>query len=104
MGKTGHCSLATFACDQLTTPNLSTLMLVNRDRISFAIAELSPAGIDQATKDAKKNGTFVPLCGASLAAPRCVSSIPGTPVGVQHYILQPRRRRVRAWSPFVGGW
>ena len=56
-GKTGHYSLATFACDQLTAPKLSKLILANRDRISFAIAELSPAGIDQATKDAKKNGT-----------------------------------------------
>jgi hypothetical protein len=60
-GKTGHYSLATFACDQLTAPKLQKLMLANRDRVSFAIAELSPAGIDQATKDAKKQGTFVPL-------------------------------------------
>jgi len=60
-GKTGHYSLSTFACDQVTAPKLSKLMLANRDRISFAIAELSPAEIDQATKDAKKQGTFVPL-------------------------------------------
>jgi hypothetical protein len=60
-GKTGHYSLSTFACDYVTAPRLSTLMLANRDRVSFAIAELSPADIDQATKDAKKNGTFVPL-------------------------------------------
>lgn len=60
-GKTGHYSLATFACGQVTAPKLSTLMTVNRDRISFAIAELSPADIDRATKDAKKQGSFVPL-------------------------------------------
>jgi hypothetical protein len=60
-GKTGHYSLATFACCLLTAPKLQRLMLANRDRISFAIGELTPAGIDQATKDAKTNGTFVPL-------------------------------------------
>ena len=76
-GKTGHYSLATFACDQLAAPKLSTLMLANRDRISFAIAELSPAGIDQATKDAKKNGTFVPLADVPDVIWKNTAKVPG---------------------------
>ena len=76
-GKTGHYSLATFACDQLAVPKLSTLMLANRDRISFAIAELSPAGIDQATKDAKKNGTFVPLADVPDVIWKNTAKVPG---------------------------
>lgn len=62
-GKTGHYSLATFACDQITAsaPNLKRLMKANRDRISFAVAELDPKGIDAATKQAKQQGGFVPL-------------------------------------------
>lgn len=60
-GKTGHYGIATFACDQVLSPKLAKLMVANRDRVSFSIAELDPKGIDQATKDAKKEGGFVPL-------------------------------------------
>jgi hypothetical protein len=76
-GKTGHYSLATFACDQLTAPKLSNLMLANRDRISFAIAELSPAGIDKATKEAKQKGTFVPLADVPDVIWKNTAKVPG---------------------------
>lgn len=60
-GKTGHYTLATVACTQVVTPTLRTLMAANQDRISFPAAGLSPGDIDQATKDAKQHGGFVPL-------------------------------------------
>lgn len=60
-GKTGHYGLATFACDRVSSPTLRTLMVANRDRISFPVAGLSPGAIDQATKDAKQHRGFVPL-------------------------------------------
>lgn len=60
-GKTGHYSIATFACDHLNSPKLRKLMVANRNRISFSIAELDPKGINEATIEAKKEGTFVPL-------------------------------------------
>jgi hypothetical protein len=60
-GKTGHYSTATFACDHVVAPKLKKLMLANRNRVSFAVAELDPKGIDTATKEAKNDGTFVPL-------------------------------------------
>jgi hypothetical protein len=60
-GKTGHYGIATFACDHVLSPKLKKLMVANRDRVSFSIAELDPKGIDQATKDAKNEGGFVPL-------------------------------------------
>jgi len=60
-GKTGHYSLATFACDQISgnASNLRQLIKANRNRISFV--ELDPKQIDEATKAAKQDGGFVPL-------------------------------------------
>jgi hypothetical protein len=60
-GKTGHYGIATFACDHVQSPKLKKLMVANRDRVSFAIAELDVKGIDEATKHAKQEGGFVPL-------------------------------------------
>jgi hypothetical protein len=60
-GKTGHYSIATFACANVTSPNLKTLMTANVDRISFPAADLDPQSIDAKTKDAKAKAHFVPL-------------------------------------------
>jgi hypothetical protein len=62
-GKTGHYSLAAAACLQtsLLSAKLEKLLAANQDRISFVGLDLDPKVIDQATKDAKKQGTFVPL-------------------------------------------
>ena len=62
-GKTGHYSLATFACQEISgaAPKLQALMLANQNRISFAEADLVPKDIDAATKRAKQEGRFVPL-------------------------------------------
>jgi len=62
-GKTGHYTLATFACEQISnaSPMLQALMLANQNRISFAEADLVPRDIDEATKRAKQEGRFVPL-------------------------------------------
>ncbi|HEX5110847.1 MAG TPA: hypothetical protein VFV95_20490 [Vicinamibacterales bacterium] len=62
-GKTGHYTLATFACREISnaSPKLQALMLANQDRISFREADLVPDDIDAATKRAKKEGRFVPL-------------------------------------------
>jgi len=60
-GKTGHYSLATFACDQVIAPGLRTLMAANADKVSFPIMSLDPKEIDRVTKEAKRNGAFMPL-------------------------------------------
>lgn len=62
-GKTGHYSIATFACDSISdeSPHLQKLMQANQDRISFKEADLKPKDIDAATKKAKTEGRFVPL-------------------------------------------
>ena len=62
-GKSGHYSLATFACEAISdgSPKLQALMLANQDRISFKEADLVPREIDEATKRAKSEGRFVPL-------------------------------------------
>jgi len=77
-GKTGHYSLATFACDQVSTPTLRTLMAANQDRVSFPAAGLSPRDIDQATKDAKQHHGFVPLADvADVIWKNLPSQVPG---------------------------
>lgn len=62
-GKTGHYTLATFACQEISdnSPKLQQLMLVNQNRVSFKEADLVPKDIDTATKEAKNEGRFVPL-------------------------------------------
>jgi hypothetical protein len=61
-GKTGHYSIATFACGKVVSTNLKDLLQANLDRISFPEAVLkTPDTIDSITKDAKKNRLFVPL-------------------------------------------
>ena len=77
-GKTGHYSLATFACGQVTEPGLRTLLTENVDRISFPAANLAPRDIDKATKDAKKNHGFVPLADvADVIWKNLPSQVPG---------------------------
>jgi hypothetical protein len=51
-GKTGHYTLTTFACQQISnaSPKLQALMLANQDRVSFKEADLVPKDIDAATK------------------------------------------------------
>jgi hypothetical protein len=62
-GKTGHYTLATFACQEISddSPKLQELMLANQNRVSFREADLIPKDIDAATKKAKNEGRFVPL-------------------------------------------
>ncbi len=60
-GKTGHYGIAALACGQVTSPGLRTLMRENVDRISFPLDGFDAHAIDQATKDAKNNGGFMPL-------------------------------------------
>jgi hypothetical protein len=62
-GKTGHYTLATFACQEISdaSPKLQALMIANQNRISFPEADLIPDDIDAATKRAKEEGWFVPL-------------------------------------------
>lgn len=62
-GKTGHYSLATFACEQIsnTSPKLQELIRANQNRVSFAEAVLVPKDIDAVTKKAKQERRFVPL-------------------------------------------
>jgi hypothetical protein len=62
-GKTGHYTLATFACQEISdnSPKLQELMLANQNRVSFKEADLVPKDIDAATKKAKNEGRFVPL-------------------------------------------
>jgi hypothetical protein len=62
-GKTGHYSIATFACEEISakSPKLQNLMKLNQNRVSFAETDLVPKDIDSATKTAKQEGRFVPL-------------------------------------------
>ncbi|MGO4298865.1 S1/P1 Nuclease [Leifsonia sp. RAF41] len=60
-GKTGHYTIASFACERVKPARLKRLMTANEDRISFSIQGLGHGAIDKATIDAKKNGGFVPL-------------------------------------------
>ena len=60
-GKTGHYTIASFACEQVKSAKLKKLMTANTDRISFGVADLQHGTIDTATIDAKKNGGFIPL-------------------------------------------
>jgi hypothetical protein len=62
-GKTGHYSLAAAACLEATilSPKLRELLAANQDRISFVGTDLDPKRIAAAVKDAKDNGSFVPL-------------------------------------------
>jgi len=77
-GKTGHYGVAALACGQVTSPHLKTLMRENVDRISFPLGDLDPGTIDQATKDAKKTGGFMPLADvADLIWKNLASKVPG---------------------------
>ncbi|SDH27451.1 hypothetical protein SAMN04515691_2425 [Leifsonia sp. 98AMF] len=60
-GKTGHYTIATFACEKVTGAKLRRLLAANTDRISFSLAGLGHGAIDTTTVLAKKNGGFVPL-------------------------------------------
>ncbi len=61
-GKTGHYSIGTLACKEVSSPDLKALLKANTDRISFPEGDLEkPDDIDSATKKAKKDRTFVPL-------------------------------------------
>lgn len=60
-GKTGHYSIGAYACDRLQSKKLSALMKANRDRVSFELSGLDPKAIEQAIRDAKAEGSFVPL-------------------------------------------
>ncbi|MFP3464868.1 S1/P1 Nuclease [Leifsonia sp. SIMBA_070] len=60
-GKTGHYTIATFACEQVTDAKLKKLMVANEDRISFPLQGLGHTAIDTTTVAGKKNGGFVPL-------------------------------------------
>jgi hypothetical protein len=60
-GKTGHYSIAAFACDALPQDKLGKLMRLNRTRISFDTPGLTPRKIEEAVKAAKEAGSFVPL-------------------------------------------
>ena len=60
-GQMGHYSIGSFACDALTNAKLRSFMKANRDRLSFSIANLSPKQISARLKDARENGSMVPL-------------------------------------------
>src|ERR1700709_665452 len=60
-GKTGHYTIASFACERVKPARLKKLMTANSARISFGLHGLGHGAIDRATIDAKKNGGFVPL-------------------------------------------
>ncbi|MFC6491601.1 hypothetical protein [Ancylobacter dichloromethanicus] len=60
-GATGHYSIGAYACDAVRSEKLRTLMLANRDKISFQLAELTPDKIEDVFRDARQNGGFVPL-------------------------------------------
>jgi hypothetical protein len=60
-GQTGHYSIATFACDAISSPKLRALMKANLTNISFTTEGLDPAAIKAALKAAKENGDIVPL-------------------------------------------
>jgi len=77
-GMTGHYSIGTFACDQLRTPKLSTLMKANRDRVSFPFADLDPKAIADAVREAKGAGGFVPLADVpDVVWKQTANTIPG---------------------------
>src|SRR5205823_7138161 len=60
-GQTGHYSIASFAVNALPNSALRTFISRNIDRISFSIANLSPAEISKKLKEAKQDGDMVPL-------------------------------------------
>jgi hypothetical protein len=62
-GSTGHYTIGAYACDLLESPGLKSLMLANKERISFdnARGALDPAEVSQKLRDAKANNDFVPL-------------------------------------------
>ncbi|WP_239069903.1 S1/P1 Nuclease [Cellulomonas chitinilytica] len=77
-GKTGHYGVAALACEQVTSPGLRTLLRENVDRISFPSGGLDPDVIDQATKDAKDTGGFMPLADvADLIWKNLGTKVPG---------------------------
>ncbi len=77
-GKTGHYSIASMACQAVTTPALETLFATNIDRIGFALADLDPREIDTVTKEAKRAKAFIPLADvADLVWKNTARSVPG---------------------------
>lgn len=60
-GKTGHYTIASFACEHLQTSRLRSLMRNNLDRIGFQLSALDPGDIDAATGKLSQNPRFVPL-------------------------------------------
>ena len=60
-GRTGHYTIASYACDSVTAANLKTLLTANRDRISFGFDDLGHTAIEKSTVAAKKAGEFLPL-------------------------------------------
>jgi hypothetical protein len=60
-GKTGHYSIASLACVAVTNVKLAELLLANVDRISFGTKGLTAKHIDDATREARNKGKFVPL-------------------------------------------
>jgi hypothetical protein len=60
-GQTGHYDIATFACNEISSPNLRTLMDANLDRVSFARNSLDAKDIANAIQEAKAHQGFVPL-------------------------------------------
>lgn len=60
-GRTGHYTIASYACDSVTAANLKTLLTANRDRLSFPLDDLGHTAIEKATVAAKKAGEFLPL-------------------------------------------
>lgn len=56
-GKLGHYAIGTFAIDALSAAKLKTLMVANRERVSFDVVDLQRKEIDAATRGAD----FIPL-------------------------------------------
>lgn len=60
-GKTGHYSIAAFACEALPQDKVGRLMRLNKDRVSFDTPGLDPQEIEDAIRAATRAGSFVPL-------------------------------------------
>ncbi|PYM94769.1 MAG: S1/P1 Nuclease [Candidatus Rokuibacteriota bacterium] len=60
-GVTGHYSIATFAIDAARIAKVKKLMSLNRARISFDASNIDPEILADQMREAKKNGSFVPL-------------------------------------------
>lgn len=60
-GKTGHYSIASFACNEINDKALAELLHNNLERIGFQVAELDADDINERTVKAKADKSFVPL-------------------------------------------